>query len=52
MQLFLNLKIFSEFFSAFLESTQKLEYFEKKDDAQMLLVSEVLYCKNRSYLNA
>ena len=34
MELSLNQKIFSEFFSAFPEFTQKFDYFEKKDEAR------------------
>ena len=52
MQLLKNRKIFSEFFSAFLKSTQKLEYFEKEDDPPRFFVSEIIDCKKRSFLNA
>ena len=51
-QLLKNRKIFSEFFSAFLKSTQKLEYFEKEDDPPRFFVSEIIDCKKRSFLNA
>ena len=42
MQLSQNRKIFSEFFSAFVQGTKILEYFEKKDDPQRLFVSEII----------
>ena len=51
MQLSQNRKMFSEFFLAFPKSTQHFEYFEKKDDPQMLLVCEIIVRKNRGYLN-
>ena len=41
MQVSQNQKIFSEFFSAFPKSPYNLEYFEKKDEPQRLLVSEI-----------
>ena len=52
MLLLQNQKIFSYIFSAFLESRQNLESFEKKDESQKLFVSEIIDCKNRGYLNA
>ena len=52
MQLSQNRKIFSEFFSALVQSTSNLEYFEKKDDPQRLFVSKIIDFKKRSYLNA
>ena len=33
--------IFSEFFSAFFESTLKLEHFQRKDDPHSLCISEI-----------
>ena len=52
MQLSQNQKIFSDFFSAFPESTSNLKYFETKDEPQMSFVSEIIHCKMRGYLNA
>ena len=40
-----NQKIFSEFFSAFLESTKHLEYFEKKYEPRKFFFSEVINYK-------
>ena len=47
MQLSPNQKIFSEFRSAFPESTFNLEYFQKKDEPQRLFVSEIIDYKER-----
>ena len=47
-----NLKLFSEFFSAFPSSTYNLEFFEKKDESQRLFLSEVIDSKMNGYLNA
>ena len=44
-------KIFSEFFSAFPESTKNLEYSEKKGEPWKLFVSEIIDCKKQGYLN-
>ena len=52
MPLSLNQKIFSDFFSAFTESTSNLKYFEEKDEPQRLFVSEIIDCKMRGYFNA
>ena len=51
MQLSPNQKIFSEFRSAFPESTFNLEYFQKKDEPQRLFVSEIIDYKKRGYSN-
>ena len=47
-----NQKLFGEFFSAFVESTKNLEYFEKKDIPRKSFVAESLDCKKLRYLNA
>ena len=52
MQLSQNQKIFSQFFSALLESTEKLKYFGTKDELPNLFVSEIIDYKKRGYLNA
>ena len=52
MQLSPNQKNYSEFFSAFRQSTYNLKYFEKNDDPQRLFVSEIKDCKKRGCLNA
>ena len=49
MQLSPNQEIFSHFFPEFLKSPQNLEYYEKNDDPQRLLVSEIIDCNKRSY---
>ena len=51
MQLSKNLKIFSEIFAAFAESTYNLEYFEKKDEPQRWFLSEIIDYKKEDYLN-
>ena len=52
MQLSLNQKMFSEFFSSFPQSTYNLKYFEKKDDPQRLFLSQFIESKMWGYLNA
>ena len=52
MQLSPNVEKFSQLFSAFSESALNLEYFQKKDEPPTLIVSEVIECKRRGYLNA
>ena len=53
MQLSQNQKIFSEFFSAFLESPLKFGILKKKkDDPQSLFAFEIIDWKKRGYLNA
>ena len=47
-----NQNIFSEFFAPFPKFTLNFEYFGKKEEPQMLLVSESIDCKMRGYLNA
>ena len=42
---------FSGFFMRFLKSTLNLEYFEKKDQSQSLIITEVINCETCSYLN-
>ena len=52
MQLSLNQKMFSEFFSSFPQSTYNLKYFEKKDDPQRLFLFQIIDSKMRGYYNA
>ena len=47
MQLFQNLKTFSQFFSAFSKSKLHFEYFQKKDDTHSLFISEATACEKR-----
>ena len=35
----------------FLKSTLNLEYFEKKDQSQSLIITEIINCDTGSYLN-
>ena len=37
---------------AFLKSTLKFEYFEKKDQSQSLSITEIINCETGSNLNA
>ena len=48
MQLSQKLKILSRFFNVFSKSRLSLEYFQKKDDAHSLLISEATACEKRS----
>ena len=47
MQLSQKLKTFSRLFSAFSKSTLNFEYFQKKDDAHSLFISEATACEKR-----
>ena len=47
MQLSQNLKTFSGFFSAFSTVRLNFEYFQKKDDAHSLFISEATACEKR-----
>ena len=51
MQISRKLKTFSVFFIAFLKSTLNLEYFESKDQAMSLGITEINNCETASYLN-
>ena len=51
MQISQKLKTFSEFSIAFLKSTLNLEYFETKDQSQILSITEIINCETGSYLN-
>ena len=51
MQISRKLKTFSVFFIAFLKPTLNLEYFEKKDQAMSLSITEINNCETASYLN-
>ena len=52
MQLSQNQKQFSQFFSAFSESTINLEYFQKNVEPQRWFLSEIIGWEKRRYLNA
>ena len=45
MQLSEKIKIFSRFFNVFLKSRLSFEYFQKKDDAHSLFLSEAIACE-------
>ena len=47
IQLSQKVKTFSEFFPAFSKSRLSFEYFQKKDDAHSLFISEVTACEKR-----
>ena len=49
MQLPQNQKIFSQLFSAFKKSTSNFKYFQRDEDPQRLLVSEIVDCKKPGY---
>ena len=51
MQISRKLKTFSRFFIAFLKSTLNLEYFQRKDQSQILSITDIIYCETGSYLN-
>ena len=51
MQISQKLKTFSEFSIAFLKSTLNLEYFETKDQSQILSITEIINWETGSYLN-
>ena len=50
-QISLKVNNFSGFFMGFLKSTLNLEYFEKKDQSESLIITEVINCETGSYLN-
>ena len=47
MQLSQKLKTFSRFFNVFSKSRLSFEYFQKKDDAHTLFISEARACEKR-----
>ena len=47
MQLSQKLRTFSEFFSVFSKSRLSFEYFQKKDDAHGLFISEATACEKQ-----
>ena len=47
MQLSQKLKIFSQLFNVFSKSSLNFEYFQKKDDAYSLFISEAAACEKR-----
>ena len=44
-------KMFSGFFIAYMELASNLEYFEKKDEHPILVISEVIDSERVGYLN-
>ena len=51
MQISRKLKTFSGFFIAFLKSTLNFEYLQRKDQSQILSITEIINCETGSYLN-
>ena len=49
--LFLEQKIFSGFFTAFLQSTWNGEHFRKKGESSNLSISEIMDAKRGGYLS-
>ena len=47
MQLSEKIKTFSGFFNVFSKSRLSFEYFQKKDDAHTLFISEATACETR-----
>ena len=47
MQLYQKLKTFSRYFNVFSKSRLSFEYFQKKDDAHSLFISEATACEKR-----
>ena len=47
MQLSEKVKAFSRFFNVFSKSRLSFEYFQKKDDAHSLFISEATACEKR-----
>ena len=47
MKLSQKLKTFSEFFNVFSKSRLNFEYFQEKDDADSLFISEATSCEKR-----
>ena len=47
MQLSQKVKTFSRFFNVFSKYRLNFEYFQKKDDAHSLVISEATVCKKR-----
>ena len=45
-----KLNPFSEFFPVFSKSRLNFEYFQKKDDAHSLFISEATACQKRGYI--
>ena len=51
MQISRKPKTFSEFSIAFLKSTLNFLYFQRKDQSQILSITEIINCETGSYLN-
>ena len=47
MQLYEKLKTFSGFFNVFSKSRLSFEYFQRKEDAHTLFISEATACEKR-----
>ena len=52
MHLSKKIKMFSQLFAAFLQSTFNLEQFGKKDEPHSLCISESIDDEKRRYVNA
>ena len=50
MQLCQKLKTFSRFFNVFSKSRLSFDYFQKKDDAHSLFISEATACEKRGQI--
>ena len=50
IQLSEKVKTFSRFFNVFSKSRLSFEYFQKKDDAHSLFISEATACEKRGYI--
>ena len=48
MQLFEKVKTFSRYFNVFSKSRLSFEYFQKKDDAHSLFISEATACEKHA----
>ena len=46
-----KLKIFSQFFIAFLKCAWNLEHFQKEDEYPSVIISEIIDAEKRVYLN-
>ena len=50
MQLSEKVRTFSRFFNVFSKSRLSFEYFQKKDDAHSLFISEATACEKHGYI--
>ena len=51
MKLSKKLKIFGEFFIAYLKSTLNFEFWLRKDESHSLCLSKIIDCEIRAYVN-